>query len=168
MAILDRNISAKSFGFDKSKLQEMCITDKTQAHFLYRVGGMATSTKVYKDPNNEGEVGEGLRGQFRAVDKDGVTIDSAVCYLPGYINEQVIAALEVAQSQDRSAGVQFGYDIYARYDLKSATSYVFVAEDIAQKLGGGNAADRVFAAIDAPMPGGPAIPALEDKAAKSK
>lgn len=161
MAILDRKISAAAFGFDKAKLQEMCITDKTKDHFLYRVGGMATSTKVYVGP--DGDAGEGLRGQFRAVDGDGAVIDSAVCYLPGYINEQIIASLEVAQVTDKSAGVQFGFDIYARYDVKSATSYVFVAEDVAEQLGGGNAADRVFAAISAPMPGAKSLEAPKGK-----
>lgn len=153
---LGNKLSVKSFGWDKEVVLEAVIKDKENDIFLVRFGGVATGLRKYKVPEkmikDDGETsGFGLSGQFKGIGSDGQEKVGSVLYLPKYVHEMVEAALTMG---DDVVGVRIGFDIYARYDNNSATSYVYVARDI---LNEGNASvDAVMETImSLPMPGQP-------------
>lgn len=126
---IGRQISPKAMGFDKETLVRMTMDAKEVDHFLMRVVGMASGLKPYKNKqegDRQGEVMYGLLGQFEATSVDGETKVGSVCYLPGYVNDMIVAALSMPDTE----AVQIAFDIYARYDATSATMYVFVARDL--------------------------------------
>lgn len=146
---IGRQISAKSMGFDKAEILTLVINDKTSDHFLYRVTGVGTGLKPYKIKEGEkaGEIAFGIQGQFEGVTLDGVVLNGSVLYLPGYANDMVVAAL----SMPEAVGVKIAMDVYARFDEKSATSYVFTVRDLLNE--GAAGVEEVKAQIQAlPMP----------------
>lgn len=160
---IGNKLSVKSFGWDKPALQTVVLNDKETDHFLARMGGVATGVRRYVKPADQVKEGEdrhgfALVGTFVGVGSTGEEIKGSSLYLPGYINEMVIAALNLG---DDVSGVEIGFDIYARYDAKSGPGYVFVGRDI---LNQGNATvDKVKEAMMAlPMPSGSAVPAIAD------
>ncbi len=150
---LGNKLSVKSFGFDKGTLLELVMADKEKSHFLVRFGGIATGLRKYKIPANQIKDGEdsgfGLSGTFIGTSTDGEQIKGSVLYLPRYVHDMVEAALTMG---DDVQGVRIGFDIYARWDDASATSYVFTARDLLNE--GSESVDAVVNTIMAlPMPG---------------
>lgn len=160
---IGNKLSVKSFGWDKEAILEGVMKDKENDLFLCRIGGVATGLRKYKIPSEQVkdgvDSGFGLSGAFVGVGSDGVEVKGSVLYLPRYVHDMVEAALSLG---DDVAGVRIGFDIYARYDKTSATSYIFVARDL---LNEGNASvDSVKETLmSLPMPGTPAAKALTDQ-----
>lgn len=125
---IGRKISAKDMGFTKPIIQALVIGAQEVDHFLFRAVGIASALKPYKikDGDRAGEIAFGLLGQFEGTNADGETKMGSVLYLPGYVNDMIVAAL----SMDDTAAVKIAFDVYARYDETSATSYVFTARDL--------------------------------------
>lgn len=150
---IGNKLSVKSFGFDKATILKLVMTDEQADHFLCRFMGVATGLRKYKIPVAQQKDGEdsgfGLSGMFEGVSNDGEVVKGSILYLPKYVHEMVEAALSIG---DDVAGVNIGFDIYARYNVDAATSYVFVARDL---LNDGSAGlDNVKARVTAlPMPG---------------
>lgn len=160
---IGNKMSVKSFGWTKPVILEAVMKDKENDVFLCRVGGIATGLRKYKIPASQVkdgvEDGFGLSGQFVGVGPDGVEVKGSVLYLPRYVHDMVEAALSIG---DDVAGVRIGFDIYARYDEASATSYIFVARDLLNE--GSSSVDSVKETLFAlPMPNSPAAKQLESK-----
>lgn len=156
-------LSAKSFGWDKESIQEAVFANKDTDVPLFRVYGVATGLRKYKSDMEESGEGYGLSGQFQGQGIDGAEKTGAVLYLPKSVHGMVEAALTVG---DDVTGVRIGFDIYARYDKTSATSYVYVARDILDE--GSSSLDQVAETVKAlPALGAPeGATKLEDKRAK--
>ena len=122
---IGRKISPKDFGFDKATILEMVLANKQAEHALYRVVGIATALKPYKDKES-GEIRYGLSGQFEATSVHGELKNGSALYLPSYINDMIVAAL----SLEGTEAVKIAFDIYAQFDETSATSYVFTGRDL--------------------------------------
>lgn len=120
-------LSVKSFGFDKEKLQELVMANKTADVPLVRFIGSASGLRKYKSEYAEGGEGFGLSGQFQGQSVDGEVKNGSVLYLPKNVHDMVEAALSMS---DDVLAVDIAFDVYARYDKDAATSYVFVVRDI--------------------------------------
>jgi hypothetical protein len=148
---LDKKLSVKGLGWDKATILKTVLEDQASEHFLARIVGTATQPRPYKIKEGEraGEIAFGLMGQFEGTNgSTGETITSAVCYLPEYATEMVLGAL--GAGEDVSA-VRIAFDIYAKYDEKAVTSYVFSVRDLLNQ--GAAGVDEVKDMIKAlPMP----------------
>ena len=153
---IGRKLSVAEFGWNKPNLQRLTLSDQNAKHFLVRFTGAATAVKPYKDKET-GETKFGLMGQFEGVDADGVVLSGSVLYLPGYVNDMVVAALSAS---DDIAAVRIAFDVYAKYDEKSATSYTYVANDLlnTQLTSVAEVKEQIKSL---PMPGGMGLKALE-------
>jgi hypothetical protein len=120
-------LSVKSFGWDKEKLQEMTMANKMVDVPLVRFTGAATGLRKYKNAFSDDGEGFGLSGQFEGQSVDGEVKNGSVLYLPKNVHDMVEAALQMS---DDVQAVRIAFDVYARYDKDSATSYVFVVRDI--------------------------------------
>jgi hypothetical protein len=124
-----RKISAKTMGWEKSAIQEKCIVDKKNPHLLYRVVGIASGTRSGKskfDDREDAQDWVALLGSFQGTSNlTGEVFRAGVCFMPNYVVDAVAGQL-VGDVES----VKFAYDIYAKYDEKSATSYVFLAEPL--------------------------------------
>lgn len=154
---LGRKLSVASFGWKKPSIQEAVLADKKGDVFLMRVVGVATSLQPYKDKES-GETRYGSRGQFEATGSDGQVMNGSVLYLPSYVQ----AGIEAALAMEDALGVRIAYDVYAKYDADSATSYTFTVRDL---LGEGSASiDGVKDTISGlALPSGKAAPAITDQ-----
>lgn len=125
-----RKISVKELGWDKASILQTVLANTDEKHPLARFMGVASGVKPYKIKEGEraGEVAYGLMGQFEGENLiTGEALQGSVLYLPGYVNDMVVAALT---SSDDVASVRIAFDIYAAYDKDTATSYVFTANDL--------------------------------------
>lgn len=125
---IGRKISAKDMGFDKGAILALVIGAQEVDHFLFRAVGVATALKPYKikDGDRAGEIAFGLLGQFEGTSASGEVKIGSVLYLPGYVNDMIVAAL----SLDDTQSVKIAFDVYARFDKAAATSYVFSVRDL--------------------------------------
>lgn len=126
---ISRKLSLRELGFDKGRILETVMGNRNEQHFLARFIGVANGVKPYKikEGDRAGEVAFGLMGEFEGSDSDGVTANGAVLYLPGYVSDMITSIL---QSSEDISGVRIAFDVYARFDEKAATSYVFVVNDL--------------------------------------
>ncbi len=114
-------LSAKTLGFDKPTIQRMVLNDQENDHFLYRVIGEATDLQPYTAETDDGETeGNALLGQFKITKNDGEVVEGFKLFLPTNIHGMVVAGVKGGNN------VSIGMDIYARFDDKSATSYIYV------------------------------------------
>ena len=149
---IGNKLSIQSFGWNKPSILEAVMKDKTNDVFLMRVGGAATGLRAYQNKHKEKATDPdqlyGLTGQFKAIGADKTEAVGSTLYLPKYVHDMVEAALSM---DDDVQSVRIGFDIYARYDDKSATSYVFVARDLLNE--GSSTVDAVMEVVNAlPMP----------------
>jgi hypothetical protein len=143
-----RKISARTVFGSKADIQTLVLADRTKPHPLFRVIGICNGTRhgTSKDRDEEtagpnagqtiispGAKGDGkskdwtaLLGNFQATKlSTGEIFRSGVCFLPNYVTDSITGQLGV----DVEA-VRFGFDISARFDGESATSYVFEAQNL--------------------------------------
>jgi hypothetical protein len=157
---LVRKISAKTMGWSKEIIQEQVILKKNDAILLYRVVGIATSTRSGKskfDDRDEAQDWLALLGNFEGTSSlTGEVFRAGVCFMPNYVCDLVAGQLD---SGDEHASVRFAYDIYAKWDKQSATSYVFFAEPLMEPP-----ADDPLKSLSAAMPAMKGLPTPEKQA----
>lgn len=151
---IGKKLSVASLGYDKPAILALVIANQTAPHFLARFVGTARGLRPYKDQQS-GETRFGLIGEFRGTGANGETLDGSVLYLPSYVNDMLVAAFG---GEDVTA-IRIGFDVYAEYNEKSATSYSFTVNDLLNESSPG--VDEVMEAVKAlPMPEAtPALPA---------
>lgn len=145
-----RRLSVKELGFTKAAILALVLSNVEEKHFLARFVGVATGVRPYKIKEGEraGELAFGLLGQFEGTNADGESKDGSTCYLPGYFNDMIVS---IFQSSDDVSAVKIACDVYAQFDDKAATSYVFTVNDLLNE--GSQSVDEVKATISAlPMP----------------
>ena len=129
MANLNKKLSVKTLGWDKEKILEKVIGDKTKAHPIAIFYGQMTRLKKGETVDNAGEVRSftGLRGMFKGVNVDTKEESaSSVCYLPN-------VALDMIEGQwVEGERVEFAVQIFVKFDKASATSYVYEAEFLSE------------------------------------
>lgn len=124
-------LSVKSFGFDKAKVLETVLTDKEAEFPLVRFVGIATGLRKYKIPANQVkdgvDEGYGLSGDFTGQSIDGEVKAGNVLYLNRAVTDMVASQMEL---NDDVAGIKIAFDVYAKYNVDAATSYVYVTRDV--------------------------------------
>lgn len=125
-----KKISTRTVYGSKADIQKLVLDDQKSNHLLYRVYGEAkgyvSGTSKFSD-KDEPSGWTAIAGEFEAVSaKDGEVFNAAICFLPGYVTGPIVERLK----SDDTEGVIFGFDIYAKYDEKAATSYVYLAEPL--------------------------------------
>jgi len=167
--MLCKVISTKSVFGNKADIQKLVLDNQKEPQFLYRVWGVMTGyvTGQSKFTRTDPETGEvsnvewtKFAGDFAAANNRGQLFESAICFIPDYVSGPLRQGLESEQGTE----VQFGFDIFAVYSEKSATSYEFVA----QPLRDNSVENRLTAmANNMPaLPNGAKLPALENKKQK--
>lgn len=143
---IGRKLSVKELGWDKPAIQQATLNDRENPIHLVRFVGAVTSLKPYK--TQDGETGFGLMGAFEGTSSTGETKDGSVLYLPGYVNDAIVAVFNADES---ITAIKIAFDVYAKYDADAATSYVFSVNDLLNT--GNDTVDEVKEAIKAlPMP----------------
>lgn len=121
-----KKITARTVFGSKSDVLELVLADKTAKHYLYRVTGIATSTKEGDGDNGPWQA---LRGRFKVVNyHTGEEHTSGICFLPNYITDMIAGELQA--SQDAKPQVAFVVDIWAKYSEASATTYEYGADQV--------------------------------------
>lgn len=124
-----KKLSIGELGYDKGTIQGIVLANKDEPHFLARFIGYANGVRPYMakaDGDRPARTEFGLLGQFKGTGANGVTKESATLYIPKYLVDPVVAEL----SNDPEAVVEITIDLYAEYDDKAATSYIFTARGL--------------------------------------
>lgn len=130
--VLVKQISTRSVFGTKADLQKLVLGDQENPHFLYRVlgemEGYVTGKGRFKRIDKEtGEATDTswtkFAGEFVAILADGTQFISSLAFLPDYISGPFRQRLE----NDPDAFLTFAFDIYAKFNEQSATSYEFIA-----------------------------------------
>ena len=120
---LINKLSVKAIIGGKGNILETVMKDKEAEHVVARILGIATGIKT-----GEGDNGPwtGLTGTFKGVNvTTGEEFQSGVLFMPNVAQDMVTGALMA----DTKA-VEFGFEITAKYDETSATSYVYSARPL--------------------------------------
>lgn len=127
-----KKISTRTVFGAKADVQKLVLDDQNSNHLLYRVYGEArgfvSGSSKFAD-KDEASGWQALAGEFEAVNRNGEVFNAAICFLPAYVIGPIVEKLK----DDSDAIVTFGFDIYAKYDEKAATSYVYLAEPLRRK-----------------------------------
>lgn len=167
--MLCKVINTKSVFGGKADIQELVLKDKEEAQFLYRIVGEITGfvegeSKFQRVDTETGEVSAQkwtkFAGDFIAINRKGQSFEAVITFLPEYIGGPIKAAI----AADQGNAVQIGFDIYASFSEKSATSYEFIA----QPLQGEDSKAKQMAASMPALPGGVRMLSLEDGSKKKK
>ncbi len=117
---LVNKLSVKAIIGGKGNILETVMKDKENEHIVARIIGIASGIKT-----GEGDNGPwtGLTGQFKGVNVlTGEEFRSGILFMPSVAQDMVVGAL-----MGDTKAVEFGFDITAKYDEESATSYVYGA-----------------------------------------
>ena len=120
-----KKIAVRTVFGDKAEILETVLKDKTKAHPLMRVVGIANGFK-----EGEGDYGawKGLTGRFEATSaKTGEVFNSPVCFLPEFAIDLISG-----QFDDVTKAVKFAFDIGAVYAADAATSYEFTVNPLTE------------------------------------
>lgn len=91
------------------------------------VEAMGIATKVRVGLDQQGEPTTGLQGTFRMMNSEtGELAQAGICYLPGVVQNLIEGQL----AGEGAKAVEFAFRIGIKYDEKSATNYVYVAEPL--------------------------------------
>lgn len=128
-----KKISMRTIGISRTDILDKVMKDKNSVHTLALVLGIAGGKKRHSRTNEHGELQEdfGFTGQFKATNLEtGEEYTAAVCYLPGAAKDILDGVLSTTENV---SGVEFIFKIQARYDEKSATSYVYEVETVVKQ-----------------------------------
>jgi hypothetical protein len=148
-------ISTKTVFGSKADIQKLVLADEKGNHLLYRVFGEITGFVIgdSKFKRVDAETGEAtisqwtkFAGDFCAINADGEVFDSAICFLPDYVGGPMVNSLR----EHGNNSIVFGFDIYAKFNATSATSYEFIAVPL-KNSNEPSATDKMRAALP-PMP----------------
>ena len=133
--MLVKQISIKTVYGDKEKILEAVMKDKSKETFLARIFGVIEGyqkgkgrhQRINRDTKEaEDTYWHRFGGDFRAMNADGEIFESATAFLPEYVSGSFITAID----NNDEAVIEFGFDIYARYNKDSITSYEFIAQPV--------------------------------------
>lgn len=133
--MLVKQISVKTVYGDKEKILEAVMKDKTKEAFLARMFGVIEGyqkgkgrhQRVNRDTKEaEDTFWHRFGGDFRAVNDQGEIFESATAFLPEYVSGSFITTID----NNDEAVIEFAFDIYARYNKDSITSYEFIAQPV--------------------------------------
>lgn len=176
MTQLLRKISTRTVFGAKSDVLELCFTDKTTQHLLYRVAGYCTSTRTGQ--TDEDRLGDDkkrdtrrdwtcLIGEFNAINAvTGEVFSSGQCFLPDYLTATVVGKLA-----GETEKVFFAFDIFAKFDKDSATSYVYIAVPVRPATEEKSALDTYMeglAKLPSPASNAPALSGPDHKTGSSE
>lgn len=131
--MLCKVINTKSVFGGKADIQELVLANKDTPQFLYRIVGAITGyvTGESKFKRVDTETGEvtpqqwtKFAGDFVAINRKGNQYEAVISFLPDYIGGPIKTGIAAEPGNE----VQIGFDIYAMYSEKSATSYEFIAQ----------------------------------------
>lgn len=167
--MLIKQISTRTVFGEKADIQRLVLSDEHQSHFLYRLIGRAEGFMIGKGRHQrvDKETGEAVdtfwtkfAGDFLAINARNEEFESAICFLPEYVSGPIANSLK----DDPDAVADIKFDIYARYNKQSPTSYEFVAQPIRT----GQAAARALM-VDLPaLPNATKLAALNAPDKKNK
>lgn len=126
-----KKISTRTVFGSKADVLKLIIDDEKNPvnRFLYRVYGQAkgyvSGTSRFSD-KDEPSNWTALAGEFEAVNSNGEIFYAAICFLPAYVTGPIVEALK----EDGNEGIEFGFDIYAKFDATAATSYIYLCEPL--------------------------------------
>lgn len=130
--VLLKQISTRAVFGTKADIQKLVLSDQEGNHFLYRIigeiEGYVTGKGRFKRIDKEtGEVQDTswtkFAGEFVAIRGDGVQYISGLAFLPDYVAGPYRQRLE----NDADQTMTFAFDIYAKFNEQSATSYEYIA-----------------------------------------
>lgn len=133
--MLCKVISTKTVFGNKADIQKLVLDNQKEPQFLYRLVGEITGyvTGDSKFTRTDPETGEvttqqwtKFAGDFVAINRDERQFESVICFIPDYVGGPIRQAI----INEPGNAVQIGFDIYAMYSEKSATSYEFVAQPL--------------------------------------
>lgn len=167
--MLCKVINTKSVFGGKADIQKLVLEDQKEPQFLYRIigeisGFVTGKSKFTRTDTETGEVMDQLwtkfAGDFVAINRGGRQFESVICYLPDYIGGPLRNAIE----HEPGNAVQIGFDVFAMFSEKSATSYEFIAQPLRDQ----SAQEKVASMLAgmSPLPGGVKMQALEHKKQK--
>lgn len=130
MAQLLKKISAKTVYGGKAEIQKLVLSDQKKNHPLYRVFGQATGfvsgSSRFSD-KDEPQSWNALAGDFEAINfENGEVFDAAICFLPNYVVTPIVEKLK----SEGVESVEFAFDVFAQFDEKAATSYIYLAQAV--------------------------------------
>lgn len=131
--MLCKVIDTKSVFGGKADIQELVLANKDEPQFLYRIVGAITGfvdgeSKFKRVDIDTGEVTQRkwtkFAGDFVAISRKNNQYEAVICFLPDYIGGPIKAGIAAEPGNE----IQIGFDVYAVYSEKSATSYEFIAQ----------------------------------------
>ena len=124
-----KKISTRTVFGVKADVLKLVLADQKTNQFLFRVYGEAmghvSGSSRFTD-KDEPSNWTALAGEFEAINRDGEVFNAAICFLPAYVTGPIVERLK----EEGISKVLFGFDIYAAFDEKAATSYVYLAEPL--------------------------------------
>lgn len=154
--MLCKVISTKTVFGTKADIQKLVLADQKEPQFLYRLVGELTGyvTGDSKFTRTDPETGEvttqqwtKFAGDFIAINRNENQFESVICFLPDYIGGPIRNAI----AAEPGNAVQIGFDIFALFSEKSATSYEFIAQPLRDTSQTSRAESLLLAAP--PIPG---------------
>jgi len=133
--MLCKIINTKSVFGGKADIQKLVLDDQKEPQFLYRIigeisGFVTGKSKFQRTDTETGEVQDQewtkFAGDFIAINRGGRQFESVICFLPDYIGGPIKSAIE----HEPGNAVQIGFDVFAMFSEKSATSYEFIAQPL--------------------------------------
>lgn len=167
MTTLLKKLSTRTVFGSKADVLKLIVNDDKEPtnRFMYRIFGQArgyvSGSSRFQD-KDEPSNWTALAGEFEAVNADGEVFMAAICFLPAYVTGPIVEALK----QEGGGSVEFGFDIYARYDSQAATSYIYLAEPL-RKAGEKSPLDEMRTGFKA-LPGTEQVRQIEHKKGKKQ
>lgn len=167
--MLTKQITTRSVFGGKADIQKLVLEDQKEPQFLYRIIGEITGfvTGQSKFTRTDTETGEvtpqewtKFAGDFIAISRTGKQYESVITFLPDYIG----GPLRNAIAAEPGNAVQIGFDVFAMFSEKSATSYEFIAQPLRDQSAQ-EKVQQMMAQMPA-LPGGVKVQALEHKKGK--
>lgn len=162
--MLVKVISNKTVGYDKEAVLTLVMADRGKEQFLYRIIGVIEGFSQGKGRHQRVDKDTGLAvdtqwtkfmGDFMAQKPGGEVFEAATAFIPDYVSGQFVTALK----DDGQISIEFAYDIFARYNKDTATSYEYIAVPV-RKAGEERTVTKLATAFQ-PMPGQAALASPE-------
>lgn len=99
---------------------------------IVRVAGIATNTKSGIN-RATGDEWTGLVGQFRGINMEtGEVFESVKCFMPEIATQMVVNALYSAKQTDKSATVEFGFDLGVKKNPTVPIGYEYTIKPLVE------------------------------------
>lgn len=127
--ITENKITSKALGADKETIQGLVFANKNKVIPLYDIVGGAFMATLEEGEGDKSDYIK-LQGNFNGISiLTGEEITSGVALLPAVAASFIAGKLLASKKADNEmTGVKIALTISAKYNVDSATSYVFVCE----------------------------------------